>query len=149
MFSQRMMAASLLTVAVGLGTSLTSCAPMPSGMAAPVEAAGAPSESGPVTPVGRFLGRTLSMLLAPIQQILAIVAMFLVLSTILFLADRYRLYDDRLVDTTVTIVGRTRRCLDPGVDRNAALPTAPARGPTAWWVPSRPWSAADPPLDSG
>ncbi|WP_333825994.1 hypothetical protein [Pinisolibacter sp.] len=85
-----------------------------------------PSESGPVTPVGRFLGRTLSMLLAPIQQILAIVAMFLVLSTILFLADRYRLYDDGLVDTTVTIVGRTRRCLDPGVDRNAALPTAPA-----------------------
>lgn len=84
-----------------------------------------PAESGPVTPVGRFLGRALAAVLAPIQQILAIVAMFLVLSTMLFLADRHRLYDDGLVDTTVTIVGPTTRCLAFGVDRNAALPTAP------------------------
>lgn len=85
-----------------------------------------PSTNGPVTPVGRVVAKGISALLSPIQQILAIFAMFLVLSSALFIADHFRLYDDGLVDTTATIVGRSKRCLDPAADRDAALPTAPA-----------------------
>lgn len=84
-----------------------------------------PGAGGPVTPVGKIVGKGLSALLSPIQQTLAIFAMFLVLSSALFIADHFRLYDDGLVDTTATIVGRSKRCLDPRADHLAALPTAP------------------------
>ncbi len=87
-----------------------------------------PSAGGPVTPVGKIVGKGLSALLSPIQQTLAIFAMFLVLSSALFIADHFRLYDDGLVDTTATIVGRSKRCLDPRADHLAALPTAPVCG---------------------
>jgi hypothetical protein len=73
-----------------------------------------PAEVAPATPVGRFLGLTLSRLLAPLEQIVVVASTLIVFLGIFLLADRWRLWDDGLVDVTATVVAAETRCAPRG-----------------------------------
>ncbi len=86
-----------------------------------------PTEVAPATPVGRFLGLTLSRLLAPLEQIVLVASTLIVALGVFLIADRWRLWDDGLVDVTAKVVAAETRCAPRGETPKvfSALPICP------------------------